>query len=125
MSVDTRILLAILFLVVIVGLAAWATIHDKREYTERRMKLLSDLEMENLQPKCRIKVVTQRGVFYTREVPACILFKSVHSSKIMTDWRLKSFMKDGYVAIIDGGVTLHVPLCNVLSAEVIDYEPSV
>lgn len=119
----------IVVMVVVVILALWLTAKEKVEDAKEHNDLLADFEHEKTQPKWRIKVTTERGHFYTKKsepwMYAGRTFKELRTSKQMAERSLAASMERGYFTIIEAGLTLHIPTCNVLSAQIIEYEPSV
>lgn len=118
----------------IVAAVAWI-ISDRRaseiktKISDTDEDLKKHYEEEKCRGRCRIKLTTERGHFYTDAFEPWIFigstFKIVKTSKEATKAALDCSMKKGYFTIIDAGVELHIPTCNVLSAEIVDSEPSV
>lgn len=119
-----EILFIVVMILVVIGAGMSVRIDHKID-DNRRLDLLAELERETLLPMCRIKVTTERGHFYTSKVSPTILFEAVHSSRFIAEWRMKGYMDKGYFPIVEGEETFYIPACNVLSAQIIDYEPSV
>ena len=118
MSNEALFVIGISLVILVLGFYSMWDLNKERAKEE--LDILADLEHEKTQPMCRIKLTTERSHMYTKPIKPYILLGTVMSSKEAAKRRLDGSMRAGFFTTDED---LYIPTCNVLAAEIIDYEP--